>query len=197
MYYYISGTLVLIEESFAVIDAGGVGYRLFISASTYSSFAGRVGDTVTLFTFLNVREDAHELYGFPDEDELQVFKALLTVSGIGPKGAMAILGTFSTAELLAAVAADDAKKISRAPGVGLKTAQKVCIELKGRAIKAGAATDAPSRAAAVSGELATVVDTLMVYGFRREEIEKALVSVDTSRPTEEILGQTLRILGNS
>ncbi len=194
MYYYISGTLAMLNQSFAVIDAFGVGYRLYISASTYSALAGSVGKNIKLFSFLSVRDDAHELYGFLDEEEMDIFKALLTVSGIGPKGAMAILGTLSTSELLSAVASGDAKRISRAQGVGLKTAQKVCIELKGRATRAGIISSAPQ--AAANDELATVIDTLMVYGFKREQIENALRSVDTSLSTEEILGQTLRVLGS-
>ena len=133
MYYYLNGTLAHLTPSTAVIDCGGVGYLLTISGSTYDSVIKNGGMTasgdtsgirVKLYTYQAVREDAIELYGFFTESECSLFKLLITVSGVGPKAATAILSALSVESFVAACAANDAKAISRANGVGLKTAQK-------------------------------------------------------------------------
>ena len=129
MYYYIKGTLARLEPTFAVIDCAGVGYRLAVSASTHASLAPLLGRDALLYTYLAVREDALELYGFFDETEKRVFTYLISVSGVGPKGAMSVLSVMSASRLASFVAAGDARAIASAPGVGLKTAQKIIIEL--------------------------------------------------------------------
>lgn len=129
MYSYIRGILTDIEENLVVIETGGIGYNIYTTAQTFD-YLPSVGEELKLYTYLNVREDAMLLYGFLTKDDLRVFKLLLGVSGIGPKGALAILSVMSTDDLRFAVLADDAKAISKAPGIGAKTAQRLILELK-------------------------------------------------------------------
>ena len=129
MIHFIHGTLADIKSDFAVIDCGGVGFKLGISVSTGARIASKVGKDILLYTYMAVSEDNISLYGFADEDELELFTRLISVSGIGPKAATAILGTLSPDSLRSAIAVNDAKTIATAPGIGLKTAQKLIIEL--------------------------------------------------------------------
>ncbi len=128
MYSYIKGTVAAIEEGGIVLDNHDIGYFLFVPASVTDQLS--VGDEVKLFTYFAVREDAMQLYGFLTRDDLELYKMLLLVNGIGPKGAIGILSVMDADELRFAVLSDDVKTISKAPGIGKKTAQKLIIELK-------------------------------------------------------------------
>src|SRR5690606_24561258 len=132
--YYISGELVHTERNMAVIDAGGVGYKLTVSSTALGKLAGKTGK-VKLYTYLSVRDDALELYGFYSVEEASVFRMLITVSGVGPKAAMSILSTMSPEQFALAVTAGDAKALSKAPGVGPKTAARIILELKDKLSK--------------------------------------------------------------
>ena len=129
MYSYIRGTLADVEENLVVIEAGGVGYNIYTTGQTLD-YLPSSGEELKLYTYLQVREDAMQLYGFLTKDDLKVFKLLLGVSGIGPKGALAILSVMSTDDLRFAVLGEDAKMIAKAPGIGAKTAQRLILELK-------------------------------------------------------------------
>lgn len=129
MISYIKGEIVNIKQDKIVIENNNIGYNVFVPASLLMSLPG-LGRTVKIFTYLNVREDAMNLFGFLSEDDLEVFKLLLTVNGIGPKGALKILGGISPDELRIAVISNDIKTVSSAPGIGKKTAEKLIIELK-------------------------------------------------------------------
>lgn len=129
MISYIKGQIVDIFEDRVIVDNHNMGYNIMVPASLISSLPG-VGIEVKIYTYLYIREDAMNLYGFLTRDDLQIFKLLLQVSGIGPKGALGILSTVSPDELRIAVLSDDIKTISRAPGIGSKTAQRLVIELK-------------------------------------------------------------------
>ena len=130
MYSYIKGELSeIVAENHIVVENGGIGYNIYIPGQVLSLLPG-VGEKVKIYTYLCVREDAFILYGFLTRDDLNVFKLLIGVSGIGPKGALAILSVMSTDDLRFAVLSDDAKAIAKAPGVGNKTAQRLIIELK-------------------------------------------------------------------
>ena len=171
MFYYIKGKLVHLEPTFAVVDVGGVGYKLTVSGTTYEAMPPRsVTDPpqVTLYTHLAVREDDIELYGFATQAELSSFRMLLTVSGVGPKAALA-------------VCTDDRRTISRANGVGPKTAARIILELKdkmlkenGGAIPDGGAVSAAPAAPAGRGKLSEAVDALIVLGYSRPEALTAL-----------------------
>ena len=130
MYSYISGTVAAVKEDCIILDNSGIGYRIFMPSSALDVV--NRGMETKVYTFFSVREDAMQLFGFLSEDDLEIFKMLIGVSGIGPKGALAVLGVLSADDLRFAVLSDDAAAISKAPGIGKKTAQKVIIELRDR-----------------------------------------------------------------
>ena len=125
---FVEGIIEYIDVDKIVVNNNGVGYNVFMPASQIDTL--NEDETVRVFTYLNVREDAMQLFGFLTRDDLEVFKLLITVNGIGPKGGLAVLSTITTDDLRVAVISEDAKAISKAPGIGAKTAQKVIIELK-------------------------------------------------------------------
>ncbi|HAN21451.1 MAG: Holliday junction DNA helicase RuvA [Clostridiales bacterium GWF2_36_10] len=198
MYAYIKGILTSLTNEYAVLEASGIGYKLYISLNTCSRLSKYMQKEAILHTHLNVKEDILDLFGFYNEEELSLFKHLVSVSGIGPKAAMSILSTLTTESFALALANNDARMISQAPGVGLKTAQKVIIELKDKIAKEFGETELKVTSTSVpSSSLAAVVDTLSVYGFSRSQIIQAMTNVDTKQPIEEIIRQTLKVLGSN
>ena len=129
MYSYIRGELAEINSDHIVLDVNGIGYQIYIPTNSLN-YLPSIGEMVKIHTYLYIREDAMMLYGFLTRDDLDMFKMLITVSGIGPKGGLGILSTLSTDDLRFAVLSDDAKAIAKAPGIGPKTAQRVIIDLK-------------------------------------------------------------------
>ena len=210
MYYYLNGTLAELSVNMAVIDCGGVGYLLNISGTTYDMLVKKGGMTASgeasgvktkLYTYQAVREDAIELYGFYSQNECNLFKLLITVSGVGPKAAMAILSALTVESFVSACAANDAKAISRANGVGLKTAQKIILELKDKVAKgfemSGDILDTVSTSgttayvpSSVSGE---AIDALCVLGYTTAEATKA-VKACNGTTVEDIIRQALALL---
>lgn len=195
MFYYIKGTLVHLGDDFAAIDCGGVCYKLSISGTTYSALATRLGNAAKLYTHLNVREDVFELYGFATEEEQDLFKLLIGVSGVGPKAACAVLTGLSPEQLVSAVNAGDARAISRAQGIGLKTAQKIILELGGKIAKLGVPTVEGAAAPEMGGAAdADAMDALMVLGYRRDEAMGALKGLPAGLSLEEKIGEALKRL---
>lgn len=195
MFYYIKGTLVHMGDDFAAIDCGGVCYKLWISGTTYSALASKLGNAAKLFTHLNVREDVFELYGFATEEEQELFKLLIGVSGVGPKAACSVLTGLSPEQLVSAVNAGDARAISRAQGVGLKTAQKIILELGGKIAKLGVSgADAAMPATSVASVDSDAMDALMVLGYRRDEALAALKGLPAELSLEEKIGEALKRL---
>ncbi len=189
MYYYISGELILADTVNAVVDAGGVGYRLNISGNTLGKLAGKLGSKVRLYTHLNVKEDAMELYGFYTLEELSAFRMLISVSGVGAKSAIAILTLMSPERFASAVMNGDAKAISQAQGIGSKTAQRIILELKDKVGKE-LDTDDGYQGAAVTetsgkSNVTEATNALMVLGYTRAEAAFALkgIAVDTDLET--------------
>lgn len=129
MYSYIKGELAEVNTDHIVIDVGGIGYMIYIPAQSLN-YLPEIGEILKVHTYLYMREDAMILYGFLTKDDLEMFKLLITVSGIGPKGGLAVLSTLSSDDLRFAVLSGDSKAISKAPGIGSKTAQRVIIDLK-------------------------------------------------------------------
>ena len=189
MYYYIKGTLVKLSNAFAVIDAGGVGYKLWVTQLTYAHLASLLGKEAMLYTYLRVAEDAEELFGFADEDERDTFVKLLTVSGVGPKAASSILSLYSPDRLASLIMSGDDRSIAKASGVGVKTAQRIIIELKGKLDLSSDGGDASA-----GGSLGDALNTLIVLGYTRAEAEKALKGVDPTLPLEDIITLTLKKL---
>ena len=198
MFYYLRGTLSVLRQGFAVLECGGVGFRLAISASTFASLSASLGKEAMLYTYLSVRENAMELCGFSSEEELELFEKLIDISGIGPKAALSILGVLTPADLIRACADGDYKAVARAPGVGNKTAQRVVLELKGRLpdLSWGASESHGSSIQSSRNTLSQITDTLVLYGFSREEIQSATRGMDFDRPIEELIADTLRVLAS-
>ena len=205
MFYYINGSLAHLESNLAVLDVGGVGYKLTISGTTYDAMPPRSYSnppTVKLFTYLAVREDDMELFGFATQTELASFKMLISVSGVGPKAAMSILSLLTPEKFALAVCTDDRKTIAKANGIGPKTAARIILELKDKMMKESggalpelgdtpvAASAAPSR-----GKLSEAVDALVVLGYSRAEAMNVLKDVDTAAlELEEIIRVSLKKL---
>lgn len=186
MIYSVTGELVLTEPSAAVISCGGVGYRMTVSGNTLSKLRG--GDqkgTVRLFTYLQVREDGLELFGFFDTAELDTFKLLISVSGVGPKAAISILSVLTPERLAIAVGCGDAKAISQASGVGNKTAQRIILELKDKVAKqtqiaTGGDGISDTAVSAPGGKLSEATNALMVLGYSRAEATHVLSKINTA-----------------
>lgn len=192
MIYHLNGTLELCEEGSCVIDCNGVGYKLFISDNTYTSVVGHVNEKMKLLTYLQVREDAVELYGFKTYDELSAFKLLITVSGVGPKAAMSILSLLTPDKLSMAICGEDTKTISKASGIGAKTAARVVLELKDKIAKQVFATTGndPVQAPisfAKSSNLSEALDALVVLGYSKAEAQRALGGIDPSLDVTKII----------
>lgn len=190
MYYYIKGELVLRKENFAVIDNGGVGYKLYASAKTLESF--REGDKVTLYTYLNVHEDVFDIYGFATEDEQAMFLRLLSVSGVGPKAALAVLSVVTPKELALAVITKDSKILTKAAGVGVKMAQRIILELADKLKDSEILPDGENTATSISTDAQSeAVSALMVLGYSQNEAKSAVSGIDQSLKTEEIVKSAL------
>ncbi len=197
MLYHVCGTVAEIEPNLAVIDCGGVGYAC--STTNYTLSQLKKGDKVKLFTYMNVREDAVELYGFASRSELQSFKLLLGVSGVGPKAALSILSSSTPEALAMAIVAEDEKALCAAPGIGKKTAQRIILELKDKLTKeqgsflasGGAVSRAP--AAAPGGKVREAASALAVLGYSAQEINTALKGIDIEAlALEDVIRQALK-----
>lgn len=196
MYDYFKGTLVFLRTDAAVVECGGVGYRLAVSASTHAKLSPLLGREATLFAYLAVREDAMELYGFSDETERALFIHLLSVSGVGPKAALSVLSTLPADRLAVCVAAGDAKAIASAPGVGLKTAQKIILELKDKLAKEFASGEPLPDGVPSDGadDASDAVNALVVLGYSRAQALGALKGLDPALPLEIRIREALKKL---
>lgn len=200
MYSYIKGELVeVIGSDLIVVEANNIGYNIRIPSQVIDYLPG-IGSDVKIYTYLYVREDAYILYGFLTRDDLEVFKLLITVSGIGPKGALAILSVMSTDDLRFAVLGDDAKAISKAPGVGSKTAQRLIIELKDKLSLEDAfehklnANELAQQKNPVTGKKNEAVEALVSLGYSSSEALKVLNNIEITDDTqvEDILKAALK-----
>lgn len=197
MFYYIKGELVYTDPTSAVVDCGGVGYKMSVSKNTLARLTKR-GEKVCLFTYFHVREDAVELLGFYTEAELEAFKLLITVSGIGPKAAMSILSVLTPEKFALAVTMGDTKAIAKASGVGSKTAARVILELKEKVAKsfptesAAAEGEIPVTDELVFGNTEEAIGALMVLGYSRQEAQTALKGVDPLLSLEDMITAALR-----
>ena len=194
MYAHISGILSEKNQDGVVIDACGVGYELITSASTLQN-CPQVGEEVKLFTYLSVREDAMELFGFYTREEKRMFLRLIGVSGIGPKTALGVLSAMSVKDLSIALVTGDAQALSRAPGIGKKTAQRLVLELKDKVENEDLTSSggAQSVKSVSSGGEAEAIEALMALGYPASEAAKAVSAVQgQAKETDEILRLALR-----
>ena len=196
MFYYVNGTVAELEAGLAVIDCGGVGYACATTNYTLSQL--KKGERAKLYTYLNVREDAMELFGFASQSELRSFKMLIGVSGVGPKAALSILSSTTPQQLAMAVVMGDEKALTAAPGIGKKIAQRIILELKDKLAKEQASfgpdtggsvplTVLPNDKAKEAGA------ALAVLGYSGSEVAAALKGIDIDTlPLEEIIRQALK-----
>lgn len=197
MYSYIKGELVEILDDVIVVEAGQIGYNIHIPASMIDNFTG-IGQEVKIYTYLQVKEDDMQLYGFLTRDDLNIFKLLLGVNGIGPKGALAVLSVMTPDDLRFAVLGEDAKSIAKAPGIGSKTAQRVILELKDKinledafAVKTEHIAEQQSTTSTVKNE---AVQALTALGYSSSEALKAISGIELTQDitVEEVLKEALK-----
>ncbi len=206
MFYYLKGELALRDINTCVIDCGGVGYCLTISMITSESLAPRLGQVVKLFTYLAVREDGVELFGFGTSEERDAFNMLTTVSGVGPKAAINILSILTPDRLAMAVCTEDTKAISKAQNVGAKTAARIILELKDKVAKQmssgskGSSLESVGNVAHASaikgGNLGEATEALMVLGYDRTSVIKAISGIDASLDVGDIIKLALKKLSS-
>ncbi len=198
MYYSLRGKLIFSDETSFAVECAGVGYMCFSTANTLKRLP-KTGEEVFVFTYLNVREDAMDLFGFHDKKELECFKQLISVSGVGPKAALAILSRLSPEALAASVAVGDVKAITQAQGVGPKLAQRVVLELKNK-LKidleeaVGILKEEDMVSSQASGSVAEATAALVSLGYSRAEAQNALKGADVSLSTEELIKVGLKKL---
>ncbi|MBR2928696.1 MAG: Holliday junction branch migration protein RuvA [Oscillospiraceae bacterium] len=195
MLYFVDGSVAVIEPNLAVIDCGGVGYACATTNHTLSQL--KKGEKTRLYTHLNVREDAVDLFGFASQRELSCFRQLLGVSGVGPKAALAILSATTPDSLALAILSGDEKALTAAPGIGKKIAQRIILELKDK--MAQVTTEVGFTAPAVSGQMAVgskaaeAAAALAVLGYSSQDAAAALKGLDVENlPLEELIRQALK-----
>lgn len=199
MFYSITGNVVYIDTSCVAIECGGVAFKCSASLQTLKRI-GNKGEKVTLFTHLNVREDALDLFGFYTEREMDCFKLLISVSGVGPKAALSILSELTPEKLALAVASGDAKAIKNAQGIGPKLAQRIVLELKGKLangleLSGDEFADARSAGAvSASANASEAVDALSMLGYSQSEAAAAVGKLDGTLSIEELIKQALKQL---
>lgn len=195
MFYYLNGVVAEMEANLAVIDCGGVGYACATTNYTLSQL--KKGERAKLYTYMNVREDAVELFGFATQSELHSFKLLLGVSGVGPKAALSILSANTPANLAMAVVMGDEKALTAAPGIGKKIAQRIILELKDKLAKEQSSFSGDSGAilpvAVPDDKTREAGAALAVLGYSASEVAAALKGIDMDAlPLEEIIRQALK-----
>lgn len=199
MIAYVKGTLEEITENNAVVDVGGIGYNVKISAGTMNLLPG-LHQNIKLYTYTCVREDSFSLYGFLTKDELEIFKLLITVSGVGPKGALSILSVMSAQDLRFAVLAADSRMIARAPGIGKKTAERLILDLRDKvsmedAVESAAMADGGAENGGMQGDARNeAVEALVALGYGSADALRAVgkVSGVDENDTEAILKAALK-----
>lgn len=199
MFYSLTGKLVHTEPGMAVLDVGGVAFKCFTSMTTLRGLP-RLNETATLYTHLNVREDALDLFGFLTMGELNCFKLLTGISGVGPKVGIAILSEMTPETVALAAAAGDSKRFTKASGVGPKLAQRIVLELKDKVKSLSASglsmEDVQAGGASASGNAAQAVEALVTLGYSPSDAAAAVGRLDSQLPPEELIRLALKSFGS-
>ena len=196
MIYSVRGKLTHIENNLAVVECAGVGYAVRTSAVTISRLPG-MGEETTLYTYLHISENSIDLFGFADQGELNCFKMLLGVTRVGPRAALSVLSSVTAEQFALAVASGDAKTLSRAPGLGMKTAQRIILELKDRISKEqGAAGISMPEIPLVSSSsnASEAINALVVLGYTQSEAAGVITKLDPELSVEDMIKQGLQKL---
>ena len=200
MIYSLKGILKQTEPNFVVLEVGGVGFGVKTTLTTIASLPA-IGEEVFLYTYLNVREDALELFGFAEESELSCYRMLTGVNGVGPKAALSILSDHTPEQFALCVASGDAKSLTRSAGVGLKLAQRIVLELKDKISKAqvaeGIAGGRTAPAAVTSGNAAEAISALVVLGYAQSDAAAAVSGLDPATPVEDMIKAGLKYLASN
>lgn len=199
MIYNIKGELTYTDPQFVVVENSGIGFKCFTSLTTVKNL-GKIGSTVNLYTYLSVKEDALDLFGFSTLEELNSFKLLITVSGVGPKAAVSVLSELSPEKLALAIASSDVKSITKANGVGRKTAERIVLELKDKTGSLSQ-TDFSSAASAASvaddSAAGEAVAALVALGFSQSDAAVTVGQMDQSLSADEMIRLGLRQLSSN
>lgn len=195
MYYYIKGSLMYKGDNYIVVDASGIGYRIYTSLDCIEK-SSRIGSEVTVYTYLNVREDAMELYGFYTEEERKMFLMLIGVSGIGPKAGLALLSVASPQHLAMAIVTGDEKLLTKASGVGPKAAKRIILELKDKVDNDTLGIDGDSGIEIITDDIiadsrAEALSALVVLGYSANDAKSVLLNLDAALSTEELIKKAL------
>ena len=196
MNYSVRGKLIHTENSAAVVECGGVGYLCQTTMNTLKTL--KLNSEVTLYTYLNVREDAVDLFGFATQNELATFKTLISVSGVGPKAGLSVLSELTAEQVAMAIATDDIKTITRAQGIGKKIAQRIILELKDKLAKSeqtqSGNVQMPQTA---GGNVAKAIEALGVLGYTPADVSPVLANFDAGLPVEQLIAMTLKQMGRN
>lgn len=191
MYYYIKGTLVQKSDNYIVVDANGVGYMIYTSLNSMQN-TGEIGKKITIYTYLHVREDVMDLFGFTTIEEKNMFMHLISVSGVGPKAALSILSVTTPAKFALAVITNDVKTITKASGVGPKMAQRVILELKDKMKTDELEIDLEDESEDIlSDNRSEAISALVVLGYSSNDAQKAVKGIDGTLSVEEIIKKAL------
>lgn len=191
MYYYIKGTLVQKSDNYIVVDANGVGYMIYTSLNSMQN-TGEIGKKITIYTYLHVREDVMDLFGFTTIEEKNMFMHLISVSGVGPKAALSILSVTTPAKFALAVITNDVKTITKASGVGPKMAQRVILELKDKMKTDELEIDLEDESDDIlSDNRSEAISALVVLGYSSNDAQKAVKGIDETLSVEEIIKKAL------
>ena len=196
MLYSLRGKLIYKEPSFAVVECAGVGYKCFTTMNTQRALAD-IGEEVTLYTYMSVREDAVDLFGFIDQNELSCFKMLISVSGVGAKVGLGILSSLSSEQVAMAIASSDSKTLTVAPGVGNKLAQRIILELKDKLKNKEVQSNLGSKVYAganITNNAGEAINALGVLGYTPADAAAVVAKFDSSLPVEELIRLSLRAM---
>ena len=200
MIYSVRGKLIYSGENFVVVECNGVGYRVYTSQNTKNKLPN-LNNEIMLYTYLSVREDAMELYGFVDMRELECFRMLITVSGVGTKMAVSVLSVLSTENFALAVTTSDINSISKAQGVGRKKAERIVLELKDKIklfddiLPSGTVLSGTENLTVSASNIAKAAEALTVLGYTVSEVMPILTKMDATLPVEKLISNVLREMG--
>lgn len=192
MIYSVRGNLILMDAGFAVVECGGVGYRIQTSINTQKQL--KLNSEVMLYTYMNVREDAMELFGFASKSELSTFKMLIGITGVGPKVALAILSELSPEQIAMCVSSEDSKTLTRASGVGPKLAKRIVLELKDKFKSVDTEGFEVNKGSVIAdtGNVPKAVAALAVLGYSAADVTPILSRLDPNMSVEQMIAATLK-----
>ncbi len=198
MIYSLKGTLIANESNYIVIECAGVGYKCLTSYNTQNQFFNKLNKEVFVYTYMNVRQDAVDLFGFESANELECFKLLTSVSGVGPKAALSILSQFTSGKISMIISASDSKSLTSVPGIGAKTAQRIVLELKDKLGNKFYKTDFQSSGVPISTDskkITGAMAALGVLGYSGADVLPILSKMGEELSVEEMIQKTLKTLG--